>query len=109
MRLVWKGFIPWIEANLQHQLDLVTALLKKVSDRHNDMSQEKLDELLNSEELTNSFISMESQLRPSSECQQEISPVSGCPTLTWLETSCLDCSEPLERETGNYIFVLSVN
>ena len=56
MRLVWKGFIPWIEANLQHQLDSVTALLKKVSDRHNDMSQEKLEELLKSEELTNSFI-----------------------------------------------------
>ena len=56
MRFVWKGFIPWIEANLQHQLDSVTALLKKVSDRHKDMSQEKLDELLNSEELTNSFI-----------------------------------------------------
>ena len=56
MRFVWKGFIPWIEANLQHQLDSVTALLKKVSDLHNDMSQEKLDEVLNSEELTNSFI-----------------------------------------------------
>ena len=56
MRFVWKGFIPWIEANLQHQLDSVTALLKKVSDWHNDMSQEKLDELLNSKELTNSFI-----------------------------------------------------
>ena len=56
MRLVWKGFIPWTEANLQHQLDSVTALLNKVSDRHNNMSQEKLQELLNSEELTNSFI-----------------------------------------------------
>ena len=31
MRLVWKGFIPWIEANLQHQLDLVTSLLTVVS------------------------------------------------------------------------------
>jgi len=73
MRLVWKGFIPCTEANRQHQLDSVTALLKIVSDRRNDMSQEKLEALLNSEELTNSFIAcMESLLRPSSECQRKL-------------------------------------
>ena len=56
LHLAWKCFIPWLEAHHPNQIQSVSAFLDQVSDACGEMSQAKLDELLSSDGLVDSFI-----------------------------------------------------
>ncbi len=52
LRVAWRGFAPWLEANHADMMDLFARMMTQVHELHDELCQEEFDRLLLHEETT---------------------------------------------------------